>query len=129
MPKAAARRKPAKRKPRKPAATLAPRTKKAEPAGSRSGGLVLMSQRQAGVRVTEDTALTLGAVYACVKVITEDIAGLPWHVLEQRAGGGTIDRPEDPADWILHTQPNPETPAFQWREAITAHAPVSYTHL
>ncbi len=78
--------------------------------------------RVAGVRVTEDTALTLGAVYACVRVISEDLAGLPWRVMEKRPGGGSIDRPEDPADWLLQTQSSPETPAFQFRETILAHA-------
>lgn len=112
----------AKKKPRKKptAVALAPRTKKAEPSEQR--GLTYVASRSAGVRVNEDTALTLGAVFACCKVITEDIAGLPWHVKEQRKSGGSDDRPEDPADWLISTQANPECPAFQWRETILAHA-------
>jgi HK97 family phage portal protein len=43
-------------------------------------------------------------------------------VFEKRAGGGTTPVPEDPADWLLHMQASPETPAFQFREAIIAHA-------
>lgn len=100
-------------------AALAPRTKKADPEGHRG---VFMPAKPAGVRVTEDTALTLSAVYACVRVISEDIAGLPWHVMEQRADGGSELRPEDPADWLLSVQANPEVPAFQFRETILAHA-------
>lgn len=119
MARTAARKKPAKRT-RKPRA-LAPKTKKPEP-GSERGSFGLMMQRQAGVRVNEDTALTLGAVFACVKVISEDIAGLPWHVHEKRGNGGSDEAPQDPADWLLHTEANPEAPAFQWRECMIAWA-------
>lgn len=116
MAKTAARRKPTKPKARK----LAPRTKKADVSESR--GIMYIAARPAGVRVNEDTALTLGAVWACVKVIGEDIAGLPWHVMEQRVGGGSTDRTDDPADWIISTQASPEMPAFQFRETMLTHA-------
>jgi HK97 family phage portal protein len=111
----------ARKSPKKtpPTASLAPRTKKAPPENSPRYVFVY---RNAGMRVTEDTALTLGAVYACVRLISEDIAGLPWHVMEKRAGGGSDERPEDPADWLLHTQASPEMSAFQFRETILAHA-------
>jgi HK97 family phage portal protein len=99
--------------------SLAPRTKKEPPLARRP---LYQSPRPAGVRVTEDTALTLGAVWACVKVISEDLAGLPWRVHEHRADGGSELRREDPADWLLNTQTSPETPAFQFRETMVAHA-------
>lgn len=120
MAKTAARKKPAAKRARKPR-QLAPKTGKAEP-GSERGNFGLMMQRQAGVRVNEDTALTLGAVWACVKVITEDIAGLPWRVREARENGGSDERPLDPADWLLNTEANTETPAFQFRECMVAWA-------
>lgn len=107
-----------KAKSKAPAA-LAPRTGLAEP---ETQPRVVYVQRNAGVRVTEDTALTLGAVFACVRLISEDIAGLPWHVHEKMKNGGSVEVPEDPSDWLLHTQASPETPAFQWRETILAHA-------
>lgn len=111
-----------KRKRRKPPTKpqpLAPETTPNEP----DGRLVLLPNRISGVRVDEDTAMTLGAVFACVRLIAEDIAGLPMRVFEHRATGkGADERPDDPADWILHTQANPETPAFQWRETTIAHA-------
>lgn len=123
MPRAAPKKKPATPKARRKAvATLAPKTAKPDPDDDRIHHTLSLPTRSAGVRVTEDTALTLGAVFACVRVITEDLAGLPWHVHEKRAKGGSDERPEDPADWLLHTQASPETPAFQWRETIIAHA-------
>lgn len=100
---------------------LAPRTEKSDPAMNAHGTYVLVP-RISGVRVNEDTALTLGAVWGCVKVISEDIAGMPWRVMERRNDGGSDPRPEDPMDWLLQTQASPETSAFQFREAIIAHA-------
>ena len=116
--KTASRKKPAPKRPR--AKALAPKAAPALP-GERPPQIVMVPQRTAGVRVNEDTALTLGAVWACVRVIAEDIAGLPWHVFERRSDGGRDARPDDPADWLLHTQANQETPAFQWRETMLAH--------
>lgn len=110
------KKKPAKSKGK--SSTLAPRTKKAEPEVATRHVYVF---RNAGVKVNEDTALTLGAVFACVKVISEDIAGLPWRVHEKRAAGGSIELPDDPVDWLINTQASPETPAFQFREAIIGH--------
>jgi HK97 family phage portal protein len=109
-------RKKSRAKPKSQA--LAPRTKKAEPEVAPRHVYVF---RNAGVKVNEDTALTLGAVFACVKVISEDIAGLPWRVHEKRAAGGSVEIPDDPVDWLIHTQASPETPAFQFREAILGH--------
>src|SRR5262245_21644998 len=102
-------------------ATLAPDAKPADP-GERGPRLVLIPQRPAGVKVNEDTALTLGAFWGCVKVVTEDLAGLPWRVHEKRQGVGSDERPDDPADWLLHTQANPETPALYFRECLLAWA-------
>ncbi len=84
--------------------------------------LLLLNQRQAGVRVNEDTALTLGAVFACVRVIGEGLACLPWQVFDRLPTGGRQLQPQDPADWLLHFQANPETSAFCWRETMIAHA-------
>jgi HK97 family phage portal protein len=105
-----------------PVATLAPDAQPPNPGENGTTRIIWIPERQAGVRVNEETALTVGAVFACVRVITEDIAGLPWRVKERRSGGGSDDRPDDPADWLLHFQANPETPAFQWREVMLAWA-------
>jgi phage portal protein BeeE len=36
--------------------------------------------KQAGVPVTQDTAMAYSAVHACVRVISETMAALPWQV-------------------------------------------------
>ncbi len=81
---------------------------------------IYVSHRQAGVVVDEDTALTYSAVWACVRVISESIAALPWHVY--RSANGDTQRADGAIAWLLGTQPNPEMTAFAWRETILAHA-------
>lgn len=81
---------------------------------------IYVPQRQAGVNVTEDTALTFGAVWACVSVISRTVAALPWHVYERQ---GTDRRPVDGTiAWLLNNRPNPETSAFAFRESLLLHA-------
>jgi HK97 family phage portal protein len=105
-------------KPKQNAKALS-KTKPAEPY---SDGLRIMYlPRVAGVRVNEDNALTLGAVWACVRVISESLAGLPWQVYRNRFDGGIELQTEHALNWILDTQPNPETSAFIFRETLIAH--------
>jgi HK97 family phage portal protein len=117
-PRTAKPRKP--RKTRKPEA-LAPETVPPQHPGEHRLAW-LVPQRTAGVRVNEDTALTLSAVWACVRVISESLAGLPWHVFRRQPNGGLQRQADHPVDWLLDVQANPETPAFQFRETLIAHA-------
>lgn len=74
---------------------------------------------QAGVAVTEDTALTFSAVWACVSVISRTIAALPWLVFERTLQGRM---PVDGAiRWLLQNRPNPEMTAFSFRETLMLH--------
>lgn len=114
----AATKKKAAPKPRK--RSLAPKTQPADPEQGR--GLVLMPPRQAGVYVNEDTALTQSTVWACIRVISESLAGMPWNV-GRRLGDGTIDKRDDhPLEWLLNFQPNEETEAFVFRDVIWSWA-------
>ena len=81
--------------------------------------------RQAGEMVTVDTAMQISAVWACVRVISETIAALPWHVYERvpdRNGRARRERKDGDIPWLLSTQPNPEMTSFSFREALIAHA-------
>lgn len=75
----------------------------------------------AGIHVDENTAMRCGAVFACVRVISQSIASLPWHVY-QRSGDRREIVERHPAAWLLHMQANPETTAFSWRECMLACA-------
>lgn len=73
-----------------------------------------------GVSVNERTALNLGVVFACVRVLSEDIAKLPLFVYERldRGKRRAIDHPLYP---LLTLRPNPEMTAFRWKETGQAH--------
>lgn len=81
---------------------------------------VYVSPQQAGVRVTEDTALTFAAVWACISLISRTVAALPWQVYARSPRGR--ERLDNQVAWLLGTQPNPEMGAFAFREALVAHA-------
>lgn len=84
--------------------------------------LLLPSQRTAGVIVNEDTGLTQSAVWACIRVISESLAGMPWTV-GRLTEDGTIERLADHMlNWTLNFAPNNETEAFTFRETLWAWA-------
>jgi HK97 family phage portal protein len=82
---------------------------------------IYIPQRQAGVTVNEDTALTYSAVWSCVRVISESIASLPWHVY-RRMPDGRESVPGSMVEWLLNSRPNGEMTASSFREALLAHA-------
>src|SRR5262245_50666681 len=110
----------AKRRQNGTAVSLSPESSPADPSPMRIWALP--PSRTGGVRVTEDTALTFAAVYACRRVISETVAGLPWRAMRQRPDGGSDVVPSHPADWLLNMQANPEMSAFTFRECIVDHA-------
>lgn len=81
---------------------------------------IYVPYRQAGVTVSEDTALTNAAVWACVRVIAETVAALPWRVYRKTAGGREAMH-SHAVDWLLNNQPNGEQTAFAFREGLMAH--------
>lgn len=60
----------------------------------------------AGVAVSHDTAMRVSAVYACVRVIAEDIAKLPVALWRRTQDGGQVAVPDHPLHRILQ-RPNP----------------------
>jgi HK97 family phage portal protein len=75
----------------------------------------------AGVAVNPESAMRLAAVYACVRVIAEDVAKVPLHLYRRLPGGGR-DRADDrPAARVLR-RPNAMQTGMEMRETMTAHA-------
>ncbi len=74
----------------------------------------------AGTFVNEQTALQTAAVYACVRVISEALAGLPLHVYRYEDEGSHIV-PEHHLYTLLHDEPNPEMTSFIFRETLQSH--------
>ena len=74
-----------------------------------------------GEQVNEATALSVGAVRACVSLIAEAVATLPLHVYERLRDGDKQRAVDHPVDRLLSNQPNPDCSAFTWREALMGH--------
>ena len=72
-----------------------------------------------GVRVNQSTALAASAVYACVKVISEDIAKLPL-ITYRRLDRGKERATNHPVYPLLHDRPNPWMSSFSFRETAQA---------
>lgn len=78
------------------------------------------NQSQAGVNVTEQTALTYAAVYNAVSLISGTIAALPLHLYRRKANSKAIA--DDHSLYrVLHDAPNPYMTAMLFRETSMAH--------
>lgn len=75
----------------------------------------------AGPAVTEESALTFGAVYACIRIIAESVAMLPLHTYRKLANGGKEKATDVPIYNLLHRSPNPEMTSFEFRETLISH--------
>ena len=70
-----------------------------------------------GVNVTETSAMNLSSVYACVRIISEDIASLPLNIYK-RLNNGKEKATKHPLYRALHLRPNPDMTSFVWRELM-----------
>jgi HK97 family phage portal protein len=74
-----------------------------------------------GAVVTEYTALQVAAYYACIRIISDQIASLPLLVMERQADGSEIPAWNHPLMNVLHTQPNPEICGADFKQAGQGH--------
>lgn len=74
----------------------------------------------AGKNVTERSAMQMTAVYSCVRVLSEAVAGLPLH-LYRYTDTGTEKATNSPLYFLLHDEPNPEMTSFVFRETLMTH--------
>ncbi|AOV98924.1 phage portal protein [Dehalococcoides mccartyi] len=75
----------------------------------------------AGKPVNEHTAMQMTAVYSCVRILSETIAGLPLHVYRYNDTGGKEKSLQHPLYKLLHDEPNPEMTSFAFRETLMSH--------
>lgn len=75
----------------------------------------------AGKPVNEHTAMQMTAVYSCVRILSETIAGLPLHVYRYNDSGGKEKDLKHPLYKLLHDEPNPEMTSFAFRETLMSH--------
>ena len=74
-----------------------------------------------GKVVTERSAMQMTAVYACVRILSEAVAGLPLHLYRYNDSGGKEKAIDHPLYLLLHDEPNPEMSSFVLRETLMTH--------
>lgn len=80
-----------------------------------------MGGSTAGKTVTERSAMQMTAVYSCVRILSEAIAGLPLQFYRYTESGGKEKAVDHPLYFLLHDEPNPEMTSFVFRETLMTH--------
>ena len=80
-----------------------------------------MGGSSSGKAVTERSAMQMTAVYSCVRILAEAIAGLPLHLYRYTDTGGKEKAIDHPLYLLLHDEPNPEMSSFVFRETLMTH--------
>lgn len=80
-----------------------------------------MGGSSSGKNVNERTAMQMTAVYACVRILSEAIAGLPLHLYHYSEGGSKEKALSHSLYFLLHDEPNPEMTSFVFRETLMTH--------
>jgi HK97 family phage portal protein len=75
---------------------------------------------KAGVTVSNDSALQISAVYACIRNISEDVAKVPIKIY-RKTGDGKQKVDNHSIYNLLNYNPNPEMCAMDFRQTLTAH--------
>ena len=83
-----------------------------EPVGNRSS---------TGMRVTPDAALRLTAVWACVRILSETLASMPFCMYRNKPNGGKEFVTDHPIARLFNKAPNSFQTPFEWRELLQAH--------
>lgn len=76
---------------------------------------------KSGVNVSADTALSIPAVYDCIRVISEDVAKLPLFLYRRKGERSRVKATDHPLYYLLHDAPNPDMTSLEYRETCTGH--------
>lgn len=74
-----------------------------------------------GRSVSPSSALTMIAVYACVRLVAQTVASLPLPIYQRLSPRGRERAPWHPLYSLLHDAPNTEMTAYSFREALQGH--------
>lgn len=80
-----------------------------------------MGGSTSGKRVNERSSMQMTAVYSCVRILSEAVAGLPLHFYRYTENGGKEKAVHHPLYFLLHDEPNPEMTSFVFRETLMTH--------
>ena len=85
------------------------------------GSSFLWGSSSSGKVVNEKTAIQMTAVYSCIRILSEAIAGLPLFVYQYGSDGSKEKYLDHPLWRVLHDEPNPEMTSFVFRETMMNH--------
>ena len=74
-----------------------------------------------GKSVNEMSAMQMTAVYSCVRILAEAVAGLPLHLYKYNENDSKEKAITHPLYRLLHDEPNPEMSSFVFRETLMTH--------
>jgi len=94
-----------------------------KPTNSTSGSAYnfFMGYATSGKRVNERSAMQMTAVYACVRLLAESVAGLPLNLYRYEDEKSKVKAKDHPLYRLLYARPNPEMSSFNFREALMTH--------
>jgi HK97 family phage portal protein len=75
---------------------------------------------EASGQVTNESAMQMSAVYACVRILAETVGSLPLKIYERQARGRR-EAAEHYLYRLLHDSPNPQMTAMEFREVTQNH--------
>lgn len=93
------------------------------PRNSTSGSAYrfFMGSSTSGKRVNERSAMQMTAVYSCVRILSEAVAGLPLHLYQYTDKSSREKAVDNPLFFLLHDEPNTEMTSFVFRETLMTH--------
>ena len=74
-----------------------------------------------GTHVSPETAMRCASVYACVRVLSEDVSQLPFNICQHRRDGGSDVLYDHPLYRLVHNAPNDWQTSFEFREMMMGH--------
>ena len=82
---------------------------------------------KAGPTVTLDAGLKVATLYACLRVLSQGVAQVPFKLFREQTSDGLkkIEPARDHPHYdLVTTQPNDWTTSFEFRETLTIHAAI-----
>lgn len=73
---------------------------------------------EGGTTVNETSSMQIGAVYGCIRVLSESVAKLPWGVYKNDGNGGKKAAPTHPVHRLIYAEPNAFMTPFAFRQAL-----------
>jgi len=74
----------------------------------------------AGVSINNNTAMQISTVFACIRIISEDVGKIPLQVFRKEKNGRQRDD-SHPLNNIFNNNPNPEMTAMSFRQTLMGH--------